>query len=550
MTIKKSSKDIIHGYIIEWLKCKNNFEYFCTNYIYLEIPGGDVKINPYDKQKELIKIIEKDKHVIVLKSRQTGISTIIQSYCAWLTVFYNNVVVGVVSKDGPEATSFARIIRGFIEKLPTWMKPKGGSQGKGFAKKTEQSFILTNGSKVFSAAVNPIQPDKTLRGKALTFLIIDEAAYVSRVDDAWTGIVPALSTNQSLARKANVPYGTLILSTPNKTVGVGQFYYQKYLSAVNKGDILKPFIIHWKQIPELADDPLWYETQCRLFNNDPRKIAQELELKFLPAEGSFLPAEVVEKIQNAKKDPIKTIKMFNGEAWVFKSPSKEGYYLVAVDSASEHGTDRAAITVWDYETFELCWEYNGKCKVKNLLNIVKLAIHLYPGLLVIENNSYGDHLIEELEDTDYGQFLYTPKDKQGNKKYHRGLNNNSQTRPLMIESLYSFASEFPHLIVSERLGLELTGLVMKKGGRVEGDSGCFDDIALSMSMATYVKKYDPPLMIEKMNTGSTLSHFKDIIGMNEDDDNNFKNVIINKIQGNINSEQMGIVNIMDMYAND
>jgi len=275
-------KSIAKKYVVEFLQCRADFDYFVKKYIYLELPGKDILLSPYGKQIELVDLIEAFKYVLVLKSRQIGISTIIQAYAAWLAVFYNNVVIGIISKDGAEATDFARVIRGMVEKLPDWMKPLGGLLGRGFAKRTERSFILTNGSKVYASPVNPNAPDKTLRGKAITLLVIDEAAFVNHLSLAWTSIVPSLSTNQMQARNKGIPYGTIVLSTPNKTVGIGQWYYQRYMKAISGNDIFKPFVIHWKMIPELSDDPSWYQTQCALFDNDAKKIAQELELKFLP----------------------------------------------------------------------------------------------------------------------------------------------------------------------------------------------------------------------------------------------------------------------------
>ncbi|HUU86917.1 MAG TPA: terminase family protein, partial [Candidatus Glassbacteria bacterium] len=354
---------IADEYVSEYLKCKNSFEYFCENYILIEVPGQDALLKPYQKQKELIHLVEEKRYVLVLKSRQIGISTIIQAYAAWLAVFFDNAVIGIISKDGKEATDFARAIRGMVEKLPDWMKPPKGPLGKGFAKRTEQSFILTNGSKVYASPVNPNAPDKTLRGKAITFLVIDEAAFVHHVDTAWTSMVPALSTNQMQAKKAGVPYGTVVLSTPNKTMGVGQWYFNRYTKSISRDDIFEPFVIHWKMIPELAEDPDWYKTQCRLFDHDQRKIAQELELKFLPSEGSFFEPETVEKVQNAVKIPMEIMRIFNGELWKFSNTLPNRYYIMGVDTAPEHGEDKSAITVWDYETMEQVAEYQGKCKV-------------------------------------------------------------------------------------------------------------------------------------------------------------------------------------------
>ncbi len=93
-------KTVATNYVAEFLKCKNDFDYFCRNYIFIELPGQDQLLTPYKKQTELVDIIEIDHYVLVLKSRQIGISTVIQAYSAWLAIFYDNVVIGIISKDG------------------------------------------------------------------------------------------------------------------------------------------------------------------------------------------------------------------------------------------------------------------------------------------------------------------------------------------------------------------------------------------------------------------------------------------------------------------
>jgi len=539
-------KNLANQYIAEFLKCRASFNYFCVNYVYLELPGKDVLFKPYAKQTELIDLINLKKYVLVLKSRQIGISTVVQAYATWLTTFYDNVVIGIISKDGAEATDFARVIRGMVEKLPDWMKPPGGLLGRGFAKRTERSFILTNGSKVYASPVNPNAPDKTLRGKAITFLVIDEAAFVNYINTAWTSMVPALSTNQMQARKARIPYGTIVLSTPNKTVGIGQWYFERYMKAIANDDIFEPFVIHWKMIPELAEDPDWYDIQCKLFDNDQRKIAQELELKFLPTEGSFFEANTVEAMQNAACEPIEKIKIFNGEVWKFQNSVPGKHYLVGVDTAPEHGMDKSAITVWDYETLEEVWEYQGKCKVLDFVKVVKVAATEYPGTIVVESNSYGNQVVEHLNVSEYSHMLY--KEKRGQNTYIPGLSTNAKTRPLMIDALYSYMTQYPESVKSERLALELTGLVSKSSGKVEADSGCHDDIALSAAVCMYVRKYDPPVMLNSKRFGDLSSEMENIMGMNTDDIHvGFNNPDIMKHVKNNYNEKTGFVDTLTFF---
>ena len=537
--------------IHEYLRCKASFDYFAANYVYLELPGKDVLIKAYGKQTELIDLIEKRKFVLVLKSRQIGISTIIQAYAAWLATFFANTVVGIISKDGKEATHFARTIRGMIEKIPDWMKPPRGLLGRGFAKRAEQSFILTNGSSVYAEPVNPHKPENTLRGKAITLLVIDEAAFVNHIDAAWTAIVPSLSTRQMQARKVGVPYGTIVLSTPNKTIGTGQWYFKRYTKAIANEDIFRPFVIHWKMIPELRDDPHWYKTQCALFDNDPKKIAQELELKFLPTEGSFFEPSTVEMMQDAVMKPIQKSKIFNGEIWKFSKREPNTHYIIGVDTAPEHGEDKSAITVWNYKTLEQVWEYQGKCKVLDFVKVIRVAATEYPGTIVVETTGgYGNQVIEHLNQTEMSIMLY--KEKRGAQTIVPGLSNNAKTRPLMIDALYSYMTEFPQSVKSERLALELTGLISKPNGRVEADVGCHDDLALATACCMYVRKYDPPLMIETEEYSFNMDTLKDIAEFNLDRTKvEMENKsILNHVKEQLDKQQGGFIDIMRLYTSE
>jgi len=544
---KRSLQVGAEKFINEYLRCKNSFLYFCSRYIKIEQVGGDVAMHPYGPQKNLINTIQNDNFVLVLKSRQIGISTIIQAYCTWLTSFYDNVVVGIISKDAAEATDFARKIRGMVDKLPKWMSP-------GYDKYTEQSFILKNGSKVYASPVNPNAPEKTLRGKAITFLVIDEAAFIKFIDDAWTSMVPALSTSQMHARKNDVPYGTIVLSTPNKTVGTGKWFYEKYSKAEGNDDIFTPFVIHWKDVEELASDPDWYETQCQLFDNDPKKIEQELELKFLATSGSFFDDETTRQLQEINEKPVETQKLFNGEGWRYAPAELGRYYITGVDTAPEHGEDFSALSVWDYQTLEQVYEYQGKCKVEDFVKVVKAVISQYPGLVVVESNSYGNQVVEAINSSEYSAMLY--KEKRGStKKLVAGLSTNSKTRPLMIDALYSYVSQFTEGVKSKRLILELIGLISKTNGRVEADTGCHDDLVFSAALAFYVHKWDPPMMLQTASTALMRGDLNDVLSMNDGILSHSPQAgMLKKIKKELDEVEPGtdmqFVDILSMYQNN
>lgn len=503
-------------YLEEYFKCKSSFEYFCSKYIKIEIPGEDKPFTWYEPQRKLAYHLLRENYIITLKSRQIGISTLVQAYIVWLFVFWNNLTAGIVSKDGPEATDFARKTRDMIDKLPDWLRP-------GFAKRTEQSFILDNGCKLYAVTVNPQAPDKTLRGKTITLLVIDEAAFCQKIDQAFVAIAPALSKAQQHASKQGIPYATIILSTPNKTTGKGKWYYDQWRKAVAGESIFYPVKCHWREVAELRNDPTWYQTQCALLDNNPLNIQQELELKFVTDEGAFLPSETIITLQeNVAKVTFSKQKVEGGEFWEFLDYNPTRFHIVGVDTASGMGQDHSAIVMFDYETMEQVADYKGKLPVLQFGRLILKLMAKYKGLWIVENNSYGKTIVEMICETPQKHQLYsstkstTRRRSLFNKKgppppqVTYGLSTNTKTRPLIIESLFSFVVDFPETIKSPRLMLELIGLE-EKNGKIEGSS---DDLAMAAGFCYYVRYYDPPFRSHM--SSEFVDDLANVINMNND----------------------------------
>ncbi|MEM4065507.1 MAG: hypothetical protein QXV17_01420 [Candidatus Micrarchaeaceae archaeon] len=147
-------------------KCKNDFEYF-AKYIYINDPTSTqpVKIQLYDKQKEFINIVNNNHYIIVLKSRQTGMSTISGLYALWVALFYPNSTIGILSKTGNDATRFlTEYVKKPFNYLPTFLKEKVLEDNK-------RSIRFNNNSAIISSTSTPT----AFRSFALSFLIVDEA---------------------------------------------------------------------------------------------------------------------------------------------------------------------------------------------------------------------------------------------------------------------------------------------------------------------------------------------------------------------------------------
>jgi len=500
----------------EYFKCKSDPIYFIEHYIKLELPGGDVLMKLYRPQKRMLLSMVRDHFLIALKSRQIGISTLIQAFIVYIFVFYKNVVVGIVSRDGPESTDFCRKVIGMIKKLPDFMRPK-------FEKDTEQTFILDNGCQLYASQVNDANPGALFRGKAITLAIIDEAAFIPKIDDAYTGFAPALFKAQKVAKMNGVPFGTFIISTPNRTVGIGKWYYSQWKYAHEHDTIYIPHKIHWKEVEEFANDPTWYKQQCDLLHNIQWKIDQELEMKFVASSDSFFSGDTVSKLNSSITQPMSVIKIDRYNLHQYALPNANRFYLIGIDIASSGGNDYSALQVVDYESFEQVAEFKDKLRVDEFCRIIDLVNKIYPNNLIVpESNSYGNQVCEFLTKTGTYYRIYQQKLKNvnSNKKttrYRYGLWTGPQTRPLLLDALYTFIEEDPGIVKGERTILELIGLVRKPSGRVEADESEHDDLSFALGFCAYVKMYDPPMnVINESINKNLVDQIVSTIEMNQD----------------------------------
>lgn len=468
---------------------KENPIEFIEECIKIPTPGGSKLIELYKPQKRIIANFFQKHHLIMLKSRQIGMSTLCQAIITYIFTFYENCVVGIISRDSSESSDFCRKVCNMIDELPKWLRPE-------YENKSIQYFILSNGCQLHTAAVSPANPGSVFRSKSITLLIIDEAAHIRNIDDAWTGIASTLSKTQLDAEKSGIPYGTLLLSTPNKTEGIGRWYFQMWVAARKNENLFIPHKIHWTEIPDFANDPEWYKNQCRALNNDRNKIAQELELQFVGSEYCLFNEDVQKQLQDSFVVPCEVIptpvKRGKGELWKFREIHRHHFHIIAVDPATLAGRDNSAIEVVEHQTMQQILEFHGKVDPKELTVVVKLIAALCPhNIIVVDNQGgYGQSILYDLlydEEVEYNLYgKYTGKEK---RQFQPGLEITAKTRPLILDALHDYVTHDPTIIASERLSMELLALVNKKNDRIEADEGFNDDLALAYAYCCYLRKY-------------------------------------------------------------
>ncbi len=341
---------------------------------------GIIPFKLYDFQQKVIKLFLQKHFIITLKSRQIGMSTIVQAICLWSALHYSNYNILIISAGQRNASSFLGKIRNMYEYLPNneW-KLKLETDNK-------QSLTFSNGSKITAI---PATRSASL-GESINLLVIDEAAFIERVEEVYQAAYPTIS--RAFKSHAGKPYGIIIISTPNGTSGTGGWYYQMYEGALNKTNKYVPVKIHWSAVPEYDEE--WYLDQCSQLNWNYRSIAAELELSFVSSGNTYIPGQILDSIGTV--DPI--AKDLNDNLWIFEKPIPGEVYVAGVDVAYGDRKDSSTIQILKASTLEQVAEYDCNTIIPDDFAVIVIDLtRRYNNCLVnIERNAVGKVLIDKI----------------------------------------------------------------------------------------------------------------------------------------------------------
>lgn len=108
-----------------------------------------------------------------------GASTLTGSFALWYAMFFNNKTVLIVSKRDDDAKEYlSRNVKFPYNHLPDWMRKLWKPESV-----NEHSIAFSNGSVIRSLTSSP----DTLRSNASSLNIIDEAAFIDKMEDMWAG---------------------------------------------------------------------------------------------------------------------------------------------------------------------------------------------------------------------------------------------------------------------------------------------------------------------------------------------------------------------------
>ena len=439
--------------VAEFMRCRNDPSYFLDNYgVVKDQDLGLLPFKLYDFQFEVMDDLVKYQYSIFLKSRQMGISTITAGFAAWLIIFWPEKTVKIISMALEEAQDYLDKVKLIYENLPHYLKPYP-------IKWNEKKITLDNGS-VCSATTTTT---KSGRSGSFSLLIIDEAAFIQKIDSTWGAAQPTLSKGGRC----------MIISTPN---GLGNWYHQQWESARQGRSGIKPIELHWSRHPDYND--AWYEKMCAKMGN-ARKVAQELDLSFLGSGDTVVSTDVLKAYAGRLEVPVRTEN--GGMLWIWEEPDPEETYILAADVSKGGTGDYCTFEVLSEKDFRQVAEFHGRVLPVRLANIINdLGIRYnYCEVAVEVSGGYGFEVNNRLYNDHGYEMLYF-------RGHEIGWETTGKTRNLITSAVETMVGSGRVPIRSSRLYGEYTTFVWKTNKRAEHQEGCYDDLVFAHGIAMAV----------------------------------------------------------------
>lgn len=478
--------------------------------------------------------------IIILKSRQVGISTLIEAlifYHAFLTA---NVNALVLAHNVRLTKGLLRMTRRFFQKLPKEM------QGKRKFDNVSEMHFAHNDSRIQVETVGEV------RGYSALDLHLSEFAFYEDAPNTFKAIMQAIPrTPESLVA---------IESTAN---GVGNHYHKLWLAAVNKSSARdlsehergwSPIFVPWFQHEEYMMHP-WFgpddvtpferdlahrfnlnmrqlawrrwciASNCdddeRVFNVEypstwqdaflmtGRPVFGEKEMRYylscvppdVPRETLPDPAEIAWDEEQGKPVVEPEIR---GRFRVYEKPMPRHTYILGVDpSEGDPGSDPSPIAVLDQQTLDCVAVWWGRQAPDALAATARLIAIWYNGAEIIyeannHGNSFGQALVALGYDNVYFR-LVSEDSVSGEKTEKMGFITTLKNKHYLINTFRRYARDKAEKYLGEprfrirdpQLVSEMSTLKYKNRetgaemSHIEAEAGHHKDVVIAFSLALY-----------------------------------------------------------------
>ena len=449
----------------EFVKCAKDPIYFAEKYIQIvHVDHGLIPIVCYDYQKEIIKKTTDNRRVCVVTSRQAGKTTTAVCLILHYILFNDHKLVALLANKGDAAREILDRIKTAYEALPKWLQ-------QGVIEWNKGSVEFENGSKIIAAATS----SSAIRGKSVSFLYIDETAFVENWDEFFASVFPTISSGTSTK--------ILLTSTPN---GLNHFY-KTCEGAKAKKNGYEFVQVMWTDVP--GRDDKWREETLAAMDFDTEKFAQEMECEFLGSSGTLIAGWKLKQL--VYKEAVKEV----GGIIVYEEPKPEGNYVIVVDVSRGKGLDYSAFQVIDISQMPYvqvgAYRNNMITPVDYAAAVHAAAKYFNDANILVEVNDIGEQVSTIIfEEYEYENMLLTENNGREGKRLLSGVAGFSGKADKGIRTTKSVKSigcsmiklliEQNQLIVNDFETIREMSTFSQKGTSYEAEPGNHDDLMMCL----------------------------------------------------------------------
>ena len=448
--------------IQEWLKCAKDPIYFSENYIKIvHVDHGLIPMRMYEYQKEIVEAITHNRRVTVNTSRQAGKTTTAVAVILHYVLFNDHKTCALLANKGDSAREILDRIKIAYESLPKWMQ-------QGVIEWNKGSVEFENGCKVIAGSTS----SSAIRGKSISFLYIDETAFVENWDEFFASVFPTISSGKTTK--------ILFTSTPK---GLNHFYKTCEGAKTNKNGYIY-IEVPWHKVP--GRDAAWKKETLEGMDFDLEKFAQEFECAFLGSSGTLIEGSKLKAL--VIKDPI----VDSNKIRMYDRPVKEHTYVLVADVSRGKGLDYSAFSIFDVSKMP----YKQVCTFRdNMITPVDYAEIIFrfskqynEAYVLIEVNDIGEQVTETLHfDFEVETLLYTESAGRSGKRISGGFGRNvdkgirtTKTVKAVGCNMLKMLIEQDQLIVHDFNTINELSTFSRKGISYEAESGTHDDMVMGL----------------------------------------------------------------------
>ena len=454
--------------VAEFLKCAKDPIYFSEKYIQIvHVDRGLIPIKMYEYQKEIAEAITCNRRVTVNTSRQAGKTTTAVAIILHYVLFNDYKTCALLANKGDAAREILDRIKIAYEALPNWLQ-------QGVIEWNKGSVEFENGCKIIAGSTS----SSAIRGKSISFLYIDETAFVDNWDEFFASVFPTISSGNTTK--------ILFTSTPN---GLNHFY-KTCMGAKEDRNGYVYIEVPWERVP--GRDDAWKKETLQAMDFDTQKFSQEFECNFLGSSGTLIEGSKLKSMVEMK--PIAETQQLK----VYEQPIKDHVYVCIVDVARGKGLDYSAFQIIDVSEMpykQVCVFRDNNVTPIDYAEIIYRSIQRYgEAYTLIEVNDIGEQVSEILHyEFEVETLMFTESAGRSGKRITTGFRKGSDKGVRTTKSVKAVGCnmlkmliEQDQLIVQDFQTINELSTFSRKANSYEAESGCHDDLVMCLVLFAWM----------------------------------------------------------------